>query len=332
MDNPKSNTREEGKGKREKYPSNTQDLIPKIQSKIKVGTRGSLLARTQTEWVVQQIRSFYPDLDVETCVIQTTGDLRQNIPFAQVGTKGMFVKEIEQALLSHEIDIGVHSLKDMPSDLPEGLELACTPIREDPRDALLSRDNLLLKDLPQSAKVGTSSVRRQAQLRHFRSDLQILELRGNLDTRIRKLDSGEYDAIILACAGLERLGWANRISERISVEISVPAVGQGALALEIRADDTLLKDLLMPLNHADTAISVLAERGFQETLESGCSIPAGAIAKIENGQVVITGMIASVDGSKILCETLSGSPQNAKEIGIECAQKLLENGGRKILD
>ena len=222
------------------------------KTNIKVGTRGSLLARTQTETVVEAIRAARPSLAVTVEIIQTTGDQRRDVPFAAVGTKGMFVKEIEDALLENRVDVGVHSLKDMPGVLPHGLSLAAYPAREDARDALISRDGATLAELPTGATVGTSSTRRQALIRAFRPDLNLIELRGNLDTRLRKLDEGQYDAIILACAGLHRLGLDARITERIAPEISVPAPGQGALALESRSHDYETLGLLAPLNDVDT--------------------------------------------------------------------------------
>lgn len=299
---------------------------------LRLGTRGSLLARVQTDWVAAQLRANHPEQTLEIVVIETTGDLRRDVPFAQVGTKGMFVKEIEQALLDGTIDVGVHSLKDMPGFLPEGLELACVPKREDPRDALLSRDGFLLKQLPPGAVVGTSSVRRQAQLCVFRSDLRLEELRGNLDTRLRKLDEGQYDAIVLACAGLNRLGLGARITERLTPEICLPAVGQGALALETRVDDLVTRTLLAPLNDADSEVAVQAERGFQRALQGGCSVPAGALATVTGETVTITGLIVALDGSMTLWETRHGTRTEAEQLGNALAETLLAQGGRALLD
>jgi hydroxymethylbilane synthase len=293
-----------------------------IRTTFRIGTRGSLLARAQTQWVVEQLHTLYHELAFVVEIIQTTGDLRRDVPFNQVGTKGMFVKEIEQALLDDEIDIGVHSLKDMPAELPEDLILACYPQREDARDALISRDGATLLNLPQGSVVGTSSIRRRVQLQAARPDLDIRELRGNLDTRLRKLDEGEYDAIVLACAGLNRLGFADRITERLSVEICVPAVGQGALGLETRRDDPETLMRLEALHDADTSDCVLAERAFLMELQGGCSVPAGAWASLTDaGELSIMGVYAS-DAGKLRRETLSGSREDGAEMGQELARKL----------
>lgn len=296
-----------------------------------MGTRGSLLARAQTQHVVQQIQALYPEMEIEVQIIQTTGDARQNVPFAAVGTKGMFVKEIEQALLDNTIDLGVHSLKDMPGELPEGLTLVCFPPREDPRDALLTHKATDLESLPQGAVVGTSSLRRKAQLLALRPDLKVEELRGNLDTRIRKLDSGEYDAILLACAGLNRLGFGSRITHAIAPEACCPAVGQGALALEARTEDTNLKTLLAPLNHPHTETAVCAERAFLLRLQGGCSIPVGAYACFKGESLSVQAVLAAPNGSQVLKTIQEGHPESAKEIGIALAEDLLNRGGDLLL-
>jgi hydroxymethylbilane synthase len=268
---------------------------------------------------------------VVTEIIQTTGDRKSDMPFAQVGTKGMFVKEIEQALLQGTIDLGVHSLKDMPSELPEGLTLACVPEREEPYDALISRVGALLDELPAGAVVGTSSLRRQAQLRFHRPDLRLEELRGNLDTRLRKLDEGQYDAIVLACAGLNRLGFAERITERIAPEICLPAAGQGALALETRADDTRAQRILAALHDPDSADAVEAERGFLAALGGGCTVPAGALAQVEGERVTVQTMLARPDGASRIWVAERGERTRAAEVGAEAARRLLANGGTALL-
>lgn len=300
-----------------------------------MGTRNSLLARTQTNWVAAQLQTIYTHLEIQIVEIQTTGDQRRDVPFAQVGTKGMFVKEIEQALLQGQIDVGVHSLKDMPSDLPEGLTLACVPEREEPWDALISPYGNIAS-LPPGATVGTSSVRRQAQLRLHRPDLRLIELRGNLDTRLRKLDAGEYDAILLACAGLQRMGLAHRITQRLPLEICVPAVGQGALALEIRSHETAttpaIHDLLAPLNHPPSADAVTAERGFQRALEGGCTVPAGAVAFTAEDRIEITALIANAGGTAMVRETLHGRRSEAEDLGRTLAVRLLAGGGSRLLE
>lgn len=293
-----------------------------IRTTFRIGTRGSLLARTQTQWVVEQLDILYPELAFVVETIQTTGDLRRDVPFNQVGTKGMFVKEIEQALLDDEIDIGVHSLKDLPAELPDDLILACYPPREDARDALISRDGATLLTLPQSSIVGTSSIRRRVQLHAFRPDLEIRELRGNLDTRLRKLDEGEYDAIVLACAGLNRLGLTDRITEKLSVDVCVPAVGQGALALETRRDDPETLMRLEALHDADTSDCILAERAFLMELQGGCSVPAGAWAHLtDKDGLSIIGVYAAENG-KLKRETLTGKRNEGAGLGKELARML----------
>lgn len=288
---------------------------------IRIGTRGSQLAVTQTGQVVDTLKAHHPSVSFETIVIKTTGDLRQNVPFSTVGTKGMFVKEIEEALLSGAIDLAIHSLKDMPGELPDGLELAAVPKRKDPRDALLSKGPTL-EELPHGAKVGTSSLRRQVLLRELRPDLQVEELRGNLDTRIRKLDEGQYDAIVLACAGLERMGWAHRITERLAPESYIPAPGQGALALETRTTDTTMEALLGPLHHPETESATRAERAFQAELNAGCSVPAGAYATVQGDVLTLFAFLSASDGSLARRVTETGSIDQAAAIGMRAAKRV----------
>ncbi len=294
-----------------------------MTSRITIGTRGSLLARTQTEWVASHLQAAHPELRIETKIIQTTGDLRSGVPFAQVGTKGMFVKELETALQNGGIDLAVHSLKDMPAELPQSLELACIPIREDPHDALISRLGETLDCLPQGARVGTSSARRRAILQDYRPDLRVEELRGNLDTRLRKLDEGGYEAIVLACAGLNRLGLGERITENLGLDLFVPAVAQGALALETRVGDAEILTLLAPLHDERTATDVRAERAFLASVEGGCSVPVGAFSSLITGtEIVVRGLIADETGA-IYRETLRGSRETPEQIGRELAFRLL---------
>lgn len=290
-----------------------------LMKTFRVGTRGSKLALTQTHQVIEALRAHYPDVAFEPVVIRTTGDIRQGVPFHTVGAKGMFVKEIEEALLAGQVDFAVHSLKDMPGTLPGGLNLAAIPAREDPRDALLSHGPRLA-ELPEGARVGTSSLRRQAQLRAHRPDLRLEELRGNLDTRLRKLDEGHYDAIVLACAGLDRLGWAHRIVERLPIAISVPAPGQGALALEARAGDENVHTLLTVLHDAETADAIVAERSFQEELGAGCTVPAGAYAHIEGDRIHLVAMVAMPEGNAVFHVEERGPRDAAREIGRRAAQ------------
>jgi len=300
-------------------------------NRLRIGTRGSKLARTQTEMVVAMLCAAHPGLEVSVEVITTVGDLRRDVPFAHVGAKGMFVKEIEEALLDGRIDVGVHSLKDMPSELPVGLEIGCVPQREDACDALVSRGDVVLEQLPARAIVGTSSIRRQAQLLVVRPDLQMRESRGNVDTRLRKLDEGTYDAIVLACAGLNRLGLTDRISQRLSPLFCLPAVGQGALALEVRVDDDKTLRLVNGIHHPDTAACVQAERGFQFGLSGGCSVPAAALATIEADELTLRAIIAAPDGSHVMTETASGSRRDARQLGLRAAELLLSRGGRALL-
>lgn len=289
---------------------------------IRVGTRGSLLARAQTQQVIDALQAHHPGVVFQTVIITTTGDRRQSVPFTAVGTKGMFVKEIEEALLNNAIDLAVHSLKDMPGALPDGLVLAAVPPRADARDALLS-DGRTLAELPPGARVGTSSLRRQALLRSLRPDLALEELRGNLDTRLRKLDDGRYDAILLACAGLERLGWAHRIVERLPPEVFVPAPGQGALALETRAEDAETRALLSAIHDPDTADCVAAERAFQSALNAGCTVPAGAHAWLEGDTLRLSAFIASADGLHLRRAEIRGRRRDAVAIGARAASVLL---------
>ena len=301
------------------------------RQRLRVGTRGSLLAQAQTGIIVARLQEAHPTLEIVTEIIQTTGDQRRDVPFSAIGTKGMFVKEIEQALLSGVIDLGIHSLKDMPAELPDGLELACVPTREDPRDALLSHKSPTLYSLPPGATVGTSSIRRQAQLLSIRRDLRIEELRGNLDTRLRKLDEGQYDAIVVACSGLNRMGLGNRITQALGADISVPAAGQGALALETRRGDLLIIELLAPLHDNDTSDAVTAERAFLAALGGGCSVPAGALGVISGDQLELHAMIAAPDGSRLVRDTVAGSRKQAAALGAWIAERLLGAGGRDLL-
>jgi len=306
--------------------------------KVIIGTRGSRLALWQAEWVRSELERLYPGLEVELNKIRTTGDKILDVPLAKVGGKGLFVKEIEEALLRHEADIAVHSMKDVPTEFPDGLHLAVICKREDPRDAFISQiqDSRFkiqkFKDLPRGAVIGTSSLRRSCQLLNARPDLRISQLRGNLDTRLRKLDEGQFDAIILAAAGVKRLGWGERITEILPPEVSLPAIGQGAVGIECRVGDDFINELIMPLNHEETSVCVRAERAFLRRLEGGCQVPIGAYARLINGKVVMDGLVGSVSGDRIIREYLEGGKDTAESVGIRLADGLLSKGAKDILD
>jgi len=303
-----------------------------MQKLVKIGTRASLLAMTQSTNIKNLIEAQYPGTTVELVKIITKGDKIVDVPLAKVGGKGLFVKELEEAMLSREVDMAVHSMKDVPSELPEELHIGVVTKREDPRDAFLSVKYKSLSELPQGAKVGTSSLRRKAQLFHLRPDLQIHDLRGNLDTRIRKLDEGVYDAIILATAGLNRLKWSHRITAFFSADEMLPAVAQGAVGIELRKDSRELLAGLAFLQHEETTIAVTGERGFLHRLEGGCQVPIGAHGTVNGGQLTLTGLIASVDGKEILKKTTSGPVSQAAALGVALAEELLDLGGRAILE
>jgi hydroxymethylbilane synthase len=301
------------------------------RSTLVLGTRGSKLAVHQSEWVQTRLRELAPHLNVTLRRIQTSGDKILDVPLAKLGGKGLFVKEIEEALLSGEIDLAVHSMKDVPTELPPGLDLLCIPTREDARDALISRDGTRFKDLPHGAKVGTSSLRRQAQLLQARPDLSISMLRGNLDTRLKKLREGQFDAIVLAAAGLRRLGWETEITEYLSPEISLPAIGQGALGIEGRRDDTFVRDVLNGLEHAPTRIMVMAERALLHRLQGGCQVPIAAHATLTGSEIVLEGLVASVDGKEVIRDRVKGTVDDPRSMGVQLAERLLVRGGDRIL-
>ena len=297
-----------------------------------IGTRSSKLALWQAEYIADCLQKQYPDLVVDLKHIATTGDKILDTPLAKIGGKGLFTKELEMEMLAGDIDIAVHSLKDMPTQIPEGLTLAVITERFDPGDCLVSNAYGSLAELPQGARVGTSSLRRKAQLLHARPDLTILDLRGNVNTRLRKLDDGEYDAIILAAAGLKRLGFGTRIRETIDPALCLPAVGQGALAIEARADDEEILGLIKFLQDDATRQSAAAERAFLAAVEGGCQVPVGVYArKQENGSLQVTAVIASVDGKTLLRDELIGDAAAADELGQKLAKKLLAAGGLAIM-
>ncbi|PYS72464.1 MAG: hydroxymethylbilane synthase [Acidobacteria bacterium] len=298
-----------------------------------IGSRGSKLALWQAEHARNQLAGIDPTLEVTIQIIKTSGDIKSD-PLSVIGGKGVFTKELEDALLDGRIDLAVHSLKDLPTTLPEGLSISSIGKRSDPRDALVlkePRDISSLRDLPPGAVIGTSSPRRLAQLKSLRPDLDVKDLRGNVDTRLRKLDEGEYDALLLASAGLIRLGLENRISLAIATDEMLPAVGQGAIAIETRAGDEFTTDKVSQLNHEATRIACLAERALLRTLGGGCQFPIAAHAVVDNGQLHLQGLVAAPDGSNILRERIDGSTQQPEELGSLLAKRLNELGAASIL-
>ncbi len=298
---------------------------------IILGSRGSMLALWQAEHIKALVEG-KTGRKVEIFKIKTTGDMILDVPLAKVGGKGLFVKEIEEALISGKIDFAVHSMKDVPTELPAGLEISCITKREDPRDAFLSKKAGTFQELPQGAKVGTSSLRRQTQLLAARPDLVIDQLRGNLDSRIRKMEEGQYDAIILAAAGLRRLGWADKITSLIEPEVSLPAVGQGALGIEIRSNDDDTRAAVGFLNDRDTGISVRTERAYLTRLEGGCQVPIGAFAVTTGDAITLRGLVGRPDGTETIRGERSGSVSDPEAIGIALAEEMLARGAKAILD
>jgi hydroxymethylbilane synthase len=306
-------------------------IIQAAPEKLIIASRESALAMWQAKHIQSRLQALYPQTEVSILGMTTTGDQILDTPLAKVGGKGLFVKELEMALADGRADLAVHSMKDVPMNLPEGFLLTATGEREDPRDAFVSNDFASLEDLPAGSIVGTSSLRRQSQLQARFPHLKIESLRGNLQTRLRKLDEGQYAAIILAAAGLIRLGLSARIRSVISPEHSIPAVGQGALGIEINANRTDLIAVLAPLNHADTQACVEAERGMSRALAGSCTVPLGAYATCEANNISITGFVASVDGKHMLVETASGDRNQAEALGKKLANQLLAKGADKIL-
>jgi hydroxymethylbilane synthase len=302
------------------------------RSSLVLGTRGSKLALRQSEWVRTRLQEISPEVSVSLKRIQTSGDKILDVALATIGGKGLFVKEIEEALLRGEIDLAVHSMKDVPTMLPDGLAILCVPVREDPRDVLIARNGHAFSQLPAGAQIGTSSLRRQAQLLHSRPDLKIEMLRGNLDTRLRKLREGQFDAIVLAAAGLKRLEWTENTTEYLPMEVCLPAIGQGALGIEGRCDDLFVRELVAPLNHPPSQTAVLAERALLHRLEGGCQVPVAAYATLRGDTLVLDGLIASIDGRDLIRDVVQGPPSEPERLGVRLAEQLLARGGDKILD
>jgi hydroxymethylbilane synthase len=300
-----------------------------------IGSRGSKLALWQAEQAKARLLAFHPEIDVRIEIIKTTGDVKTD-PLSVIGGKGVFTKELEDALLDGRIDLAVHSLKDLPTVLPDGLTISAICVRDDPRDALVVRDDLKgrggsIVNLPENAVVGTSSQRRVAQLKSLRGDVVVKDVRGNVDTRLRKLDEGQYDALILASAGLRRLELDDRIDAAISIEEMVPAVGQGAIAIETRADDAFVIETTGELDHHETRLCCLAERAFLRSLGGGCQFPIAAHAIVENEELKLDGLVATPDGAQILRDQLSGPLDNSDEIGSSLAERLIARGANSLL-
>lgn len=301
----------------------------RVARPIVLGSRGSLLALTQAQEVLERLRALHPSRAFSIRKIETRGDVIQNVPLPQIGGRGVFVREVQEALLRGEVDIAVHSFKDLPTQPNPGLALACVTRRLDPRDALVSREGLTLEKLPSGARVGTSSPRRSAQLKAFRPDLALVEMRGNLDTRLRKVATGLVETAVVAAAGLLRLGWGDKITELIPPEVCLSAVGQGALAVEMREGDGELGEVLASLDDPPTRLAIAAERAFLEALGGGCSTPIAALAEVKGHRILLQGLVASTDGKRILRDRAEGEDPEAT--GRALAQRLLEQGAGDIL-
>jgi hydroxymethylbilane synthase len=288
------------------------------------------LARWQAEFIRKQLFQA-TGVEAEILIIKTSGDKMQQSPLTQIGGKGIFIKELEEALLDESIDVAVHSVKDIPTDIPSRLCFPAVCRRDDVRDGLISHTGTTLANLKQGARIGTSSLRRQAQLRHYRPDLDIRELRGNVDTRLRKVESGEYDAIVLSKAGLDRLGWSQKITEALSTDISLPAVGQGAISIESRLRDEEANRILGKLDDLETRTAIIAERALLSALHGGCQVPLGAWARLERGELIMEAVVCSVDGAQYVRQRASAPPDQAAQLGERMAQLLTEGGARNIL-
>ncbi|MBO8128712.1 MAG: hydroxymethylbilane synthase [Peptococcaceae bacterium] len=298
---------------------------------VRVGTRGSALALKQTEWVIRSLREVHPEVNFEIKKIKTLGDSILDVALAKIGDKGIFTKEIEKALLGEEIDLAVHSMKDLPTILPPGLVIGAVTVRHFPGDVLISADGSRLDELPRGARIGSSSLRRRAQLLAYRPDLQMTTVRGNLQTRLKKLEEGQFDATILAWVGLHRLGMTDVIAQRIPFTVCLPAVGQGALAVEIRSDDTEMADLVRKIDHRESRSAVTAERTLMHCLEGGCQVPIGAVARLWGGTLILEAMVGTLDGRRLV-RTMDSSPiDQPEQLGIRVADKLLKLGAADIL-
>jgi hydroxymethylbilane synthase len=299
---------------------------------IKIGTRGSKLALTQTNFVADKLKKAIPDAEVEICVIKTSGDIMQDVSLLTIGGQGVFVKEIEEALLSEKIDLAVHSMKDVPGENPEGLIFSAILPREDVRDVLVSRNNIKLEFMPKGAKIGTGSQRRGAQIKALLPDVSIVPLRGNIETRIKKIETENINGVILAAAGMKRNGLTEKITQFLPVETMLPAVGQGALGLQIRKNDDELAKACAVLNDAATSVEVAAERAFLRTLGGGCRLPIAALGKLDGQMLTLEGMLAAPNGTTVIREKISGTIKDAEEMGKKLAEIVLDKGGRRLMD
>ena len=299
---------------------------------IKIGTRGSKLALTQANLVADSLKRTDPGITVEICVIKTSGDIMQDVALTKIGGKGVFVKEIEDALLCGTVDLAVHSMKDVPTEIPAGLTFAAILRREDARDILVSKDNRKMEFMPRGARIGTGSMRRSAQLLAVLPDLAIIPLRGNLETRLKKIETENLQGIILAAAGMKRLGLAGKISQYLPIETMLPAVGQGALGLEVRDGNNDLVEVLAKLNHATTAAEITAERSFLRHLGGGCLLPIAAFGKLEGEKLTLEGLVAAPNGNSVIRDKVRGVIPEAEELGKMLAEIIMEKGGKKLLD
>lgn len=298
---------------------------------VRVGTRDSALAMWQTEWVVGRLRQHFPELNFEIVAMKTQGDKILDVALAKIGDKGLFTKELEIAMLEGKVDMAVHSMKDLPTRLPDGLIIGAICEREHPGDVLISPGGYTLATLPEGARVATSSLRRRAQLLAYRPDLKIVDMRGNLATRFRKMEEQNLDGMVLAAAGVLRLGWQDRISHYIPFEISLPAVGQGSVGIEIRENDEEIWNILRPLHDFSAAAAIQAERAFLRKLEGGCQIPIGALGQLQGETLQLEGVVAALDGRKLIRKTLSGAPEAAEQLGEQLAEEMLAAGAARIL-
>ena len=303
-----------------------------IKGTLRIGTRGSDLALKQTHGVADRLKEKFPGLTIKITVIKTKGDIMQDVSLVKIGGKGVFVREIEEALLRDEIDIAVHSMKDVPVELPDGLEIGAMTEREDPRDVLISKDNKKLIELVSGARIGTSSLRRGFQLKNLLPDIEIVPLRGNLNTRIRKVETDNLDGVIVAAAGIKRMGWVHRVSQFIPVEMMLPAAGQGALGIELRGNDKKVRNTVSFVNHPSTWLEVRAERSFLKWLGGGCQLPIAAYGKRHGDELILRGLVGGLDGRVMIRETVRGRMEEGEALGKDLAEKILSRGGREILE